>query len=329
MSVTRTRPLHVGLILDTIEDRTNVDRSPRWAQIVGNARLAEAVGFDSLWISDHLTHRFPGVTEYGIWECWSLIAALAAATQRVEIGPSVLCTGFRNPALIAKMADTVDEISNGRLILAIGAGWHEPEYRAFGFPFDNRIARFEEALQIIHGLLHRGTIDFHGRYYEALDCELRPRGPRPGGPPIMIGTIAGTPLARRLNVTSSGERMLGLVARYADMWNVPSFNDPTQVPLLRGMLARACETVGRDPATVQLTLGLMVNIPGWQNHPGNPPLRGPRVDMGAAEGPPERFAEVLDAFAREGVSQVHVFLDPDRPASIETFGRTLELLDRG
>jgi alkanesulfonate monooxygenase SsuD/methylene tetrahydromethanopterin reductase-like flavin-dependent oxidoreductase (luciferase family) len=269
------------------------------------------------------------VPEYGIWECWSLIAALAAATERVEIGPSVLCTGFRNPALIAKMADTVDEISNGRLILAIGAGWHEPEYDAFGFPFDNRIGRFEEALQIIHGLLRNGHVDFQGRFYEARACELRPRGPRPHGPPLMIGTMAGTPLARRMGLTSSGERMLGLVARYAELWNVPSFNNPADVPKLREMLERACEKAARDPATVQITLGLMVNIPGWQNYPGNPPLRGPRVEMGAVEGPPEYVADVLHAFAREGVSQVHIFLDPDRPESIEALGRTLDILDRG
>src|SRR5262245_22005700 len=142
MTGTRKRPLHVGLILDTIEDVTYPERSPRWSGMLERAKLAETVGFDSLWVSDHLTHRFPDYPEYGIWECWSLVAALAAATERVEIAPSVLCTGFRSPAVIAKMAGTVDEISNGRLILALGAGWHEPEYTAFGFPFDHRVSRF-------------------------------------------------------------------------------------------------------------------------------------------------------------------------------------------
>jgi len=112
------------------------------------------------------------------------LAALAAVTERVELGTLVTCTSFRNPALLAKMADTVEEISDGRLILGLGAGYYEPEYRAFGFPFDHRVGRFEEALQIVYGLLRRGTIDFNGQYYQARDCELTPRGPRPGGLPF-------------------------------------------------------------------------------------------------------------------------------------------------
>jgi alkanesulfonate monooxygenase SsuD/methylene tetrahydromethanopterin reductase-like flavin-dependent oxidoreductase (luciferase family) len=108
-------------------------------------------------------------------------------TERVELAPLVTCTGYRNPALLAKIADTVDEISGGRLILALGAGWHEPEYRAFGFPYDHRVGRFEEALAIIVPLLREGRVDFQGQYYQVRDCVLEPRGPRAGGPPILIG----------------------------------------------------------------------------------------------------------------------------------------------
>jgi alkanesulfonate monooxygenase SsuD/methylene tetrahydromethanopterin reductase-like flavin-dependent oxidoreductase (luciferase family) len=200
----RTRPLKVGVILpDTEREMGGAD--PRWKDVSAMAQRAEAAGFDSLWVTDHLIHRYPGMEPQGPWECWSNLAALAAITSRIEIGPVVCCTGFRNPALLAKMADTIDEISGGRLILGLGAGWNEPEYRAFGFPYDRRVSRFEEALTIIHGLLKTGRVDFDGTYHQAIDCELRPRGPRPAGPPIMIG--------------SSAPRMLGLLARYGDQWN--------------------------------------------------------------------------------------------------------------
>ena len=182
----------------------------------GDGEVAEDVGFDSVWVTDHLLFRFPPRDDQGLWECWSLLSALGAVTNRVEIGPLVSCTSYRNPALLAKIADTVDEISDGRLILGLGAGWHEPEYKSFGYPFDHRISRFEEALTIIHGLLRNGAIDFDGKYYQARDCELRPRGPRKNGPPILIG--------------STGERMLGLVAKYADHWNAWGRNNPDEIP---------------------------------------------------------------------------------------------------
>src|SRR4029079_1094319 len=119
--------------------------------LLAMARLAEDAGFDSLWLGDHLlmpVRAMPG-GRLGTWECWSVLAALAAATRRVELGPLVLCTGYRNPALLAKMADTVEEISGGRPVLGLGAGWSQGEYRAFGYPYDHRASRFEEAVQII------------------------------------------------------------------------------------------------------------------------------------------------------------------------------------
>ncbi len=154
--MSKQRPIKVGLIITSVEDRGGTT-TPSWHDLAARARVAEDVGFDSIWIPDHLIHRPPGTPDYGIWEAWSLVSALAATTSRVQIGTWVLGGGFRNPALLAKMADTVDEISGGRLILGIGSGWHEPEYTAFGYPFDHRVSRFEEAITIIAGSCATGT----------------------------------------------------------------------------------------------------------------------------------------------------------------------------
>src|SRR5215208_4032935 len=179
-NASRTRPLKVGLILPDTE-REMGGATARWTDLVQMARMAEDLGFDSIWNADHLIYRFPGKEVQGPWESWSLLAALAAVTTRVEIGPLVACTSFRNPALLAKIADTVDEVSGGRLILGLGAGWHAPEYKAFGYPFDQRVSRFEKALQIIVPLLKGEQVTFHGKFYDVDDVVLTPRGPRPGG----------------------------------------------------------------------------------------------------------------------------------------------------
>jgi len=192
MSEITTRPLKVGLMLPTNEGWM-AGGMARWSDLKTMAQHAEAVGFDSLWLADHLLFEFGEVGEppHGVWEAWSVLSALAAVTTRVQLGPLVVCTSFRNPTLLAKMTDTLDEISGGRLILGLGAGYHEREYRAFGYPFDHLVSRFEEALRIIHTLLRVGEIDFHGRYYDALACELRPRGPRVSGPGLRRRRAAG------------------------------------------------------------------------------------------------------------------------------------------
>src|SRR6266849_4021848 len=189
--------MQFGIALTTLEGGLQ-GRTPSFRDLRELAQGAEQMGFASLWMGDHLLYRFPGEEERGLWEVFSMLSALAAVTTRITLGSLVACTSFRNPALLAKIADTVDEISGGRLILGLGAGWHEPEYPAFGYRFDHRVSRFEEALTIIHGLLRHGKIDFAGIYYSARECELRPRGPRPSGPPILIG--------------STGQRMLRLLA---------------------------------------------------------------------------------------------------------------------
>src|SRR5690348_16342939 len=163
-------------------------QTPHWSDVQAMARAAEDVGLDSIWVCDHLRFKFPGVEE-STYECVTMLAALAAVTQRVQIGSLVICTGFRNPAVLASMVNTVEEISGGRVILGLGAGYHEPEYRAFGIPYDHRASRFEEAIHIIRTLLRERYVDFEGKFYSARDCALESSGPRPKGPPIMIGPM--------------------------------------------------------------------------------------------------------------------------------------------
>ena len=242
-----TRPLKVGVQLPEVE------REVRWPELLDMARALEDLGYDSLWFGEHLLYRWRERAPRGPWEAWAMLAGIAAATRRIELGPLVACTAFHNPAVLAKRADTIDEISGGRLILGLGAGWNETEFRAFGIPFDHRIDRFEEAFTIIRGLLRDGAIDFDGRYYQARDCELLPRGPRAasGGPPLMIG--------------SNGERMLRITAPPVDAWNswyADTGNTPSGVERLRDKVDAAAREAGRDPAAIERTVAVQVRMPG-------------------------------------------------------------------
>jgi probable F420-dependent oxidoreductase len=302
-----TRRLKVGIFFPHVE-REMAGRTPGWTDVLTMARTAEAMGFDSFWLPDHLLFRPDGGKPQGQWECWTLLAAIAACTSTIEIGPFVSCVGFRNPALLAKMADTVDEISGGRLILGLGAGWNEAEYTAFGYPFDHRVDRFEEAVQIIHALLRHGYVDFSGNYFSASECELRPRGPRRHGPPIMIGT--------------NGERMLRQTALYADAWNAFFWwtgNTPSGIPPLRERVDAACQEVGRDPSSLERTVCVLVELPGATGTPfSETPLRGS----------PEAIAESLHAYADKGITHVQLRLDPNTADGLAALGPVLGLLER-
>jgi alkanesulfonate monooxygenase SsuD/methylene tetrahydromethanopterin reductase-like flavin-dependent oxidoreductase (luciferase family) len=301
------RPLKVGVQLPEVE------REVRWPEIVDMVRAIEDLGYDSIWVGEHLLYRWTDRPARGPWEAWTSMAAIAAATSRVEFGPLVACTNFHNPALLAKQASTIDEISGGRFILGLGAGWNETEFRAFGFPFDHRIDRFEEAFTIIRTLLREGAIDFDGQFYQARDCELLPRGTRPGGPPLMIG--------------SKGPRMLRIALPHVDAWNVwfaDTGNVPDGVPPLRELVDTACRDVGRDPREVERTVAVQVRFPGGQGRiqgeyakAAPPPL----------EGSPEEMADVLRAYAREGIGHVQLVMDPIDRASIEAFAPVLGRLE--
>jgi alkanesulfonate monooxygenase SsuD/methylene tetrahydromethanopterin reductase-like flavin-dependent oxidoreductase (luciferase family) len=305
------RPLQVGLMLPTVEDWLDGETA-RWPDLLVLARAAEQAGFDSLWMPDHLIYEFPpGEPTHGIWEAWSLLAALAASTTRIKLGPLVACSGFRNPTLLAKSAHTLDEISDGRLVLGLGAGYHAFEYEAFGYPYDERVGRFEEALEIVTGLLRTGSVDFRGRFYEARECELRPRPE--GSPPILVGALA------------HASRMLGLCARYADLWNAWSVNRPEDVVPLREAVDAACEHAGRDPGTLGRTLGVLVDLPGSEAHP-NWVARFRTAFSAPATGSPEELAELFRGLAQEGICHAIVYLQPSTLAGIETFAQVLDLL---
>ena len=172
-----SRPCKIGVQLPEVE------RFVPWPEYVDLARRVEDAGFDSLWVGDHLLYDLPDGSTRGPHEAWTTLAALASATTRVELGPLVASTSFHAPAMLAKQAATVDAISAGRLIVGLGAGWNEREYTAFGFAYDRRVSRFEEALAIIAPLLRDGRTSFHGRFYEVDDCVLDPPPVRAGGPP--------------------------------------------------------------------------------------------------------------------------------------------------
>jgi alkanesulfonate monooxygenase SsuD/methylene tetrahydromethanopterin reductase-like flavin-dependent oxidoreductase (luciferase family) len=307
--VTTGRPLKVGVQLPEVE------REVRWPEVLDMVRAIEDLGYDSIWLGEHLLYRWEDRPPRGPWEAWTSMAGIAAVTSRVEFGPLVACTNFHNPALLAKQASTIDEISAGRFILGLGAGWNETEFRAFGFPYDHRVDRFEEAFTIIRTLLRDGAIDFDGRFYQARDCELLPRGPRPAGPPLLIG--------------SNGPRMLRMTMPYADAWNswfADIGNRPEGVARLREVVDDACRDVGRDPSDIARTVAVFVRGPG-----GSGRVQG-HYAAGAVpplEGAPEEVAAGLRAYARAGISHVQLVLDPITLESIHAVALVLRELDRG
>jgi alkanesulfonate monooxygenase SsuD/methylene tetrahydromethanopterin reductase-like flavin-dependent oxidoreductase (luciferase family) len=300
MSEPRVR---VGIVLP-IAQEDGMAAPPSYAEIREVARTAEATGFDSVWVYDHLLFRSDGETT-GIHECWTILSAIAEATERVELGTIVMCTSFRNPALLAKMAATLDHLSGGRLILGIGCGWHDPEYEAFGFPTDHKVGRFEEALTIIRGLIRHGRVDLDGRWQRAADAVLAP----PARPDLPILIAAKRP------------RMLELTARHADAWNLAWFGHPNdKLATGRADLLAACATVGRDPATLQQTVGIEVRYPDLLTvTPSVPPPGSPLT------GSAEDVAAGLIEHVELGAQHLIVAVDPATPAAVERLAAAVRL----
>jgi len=302
------RPLRVGVQLPEVE------RIVRWPEYVAMARAAEDAGFDTLWLGDHLLYRYADGSTRGPWEVWTMLSALAASTSRIRLGPLVASAAFHAPAMLAKLAATVDEVSGGRLVLGLGAGWNETEFRAFGFPFDHRISRFEEAFRIVRTLLHDGAIDFDGRFFQARNCVLLPPSSRPGGPPLMVGSI--------------GPRMLEITLPHVQSWNVwyaDTDNSPAGLePHLR-LVDDVCRRVGRDPAEVERTAAVLVRLPGGT---GRVMGNTTQAAIPPIQGDARAIATRLLEYAELGVAEVQLVVDPITVESIMSLAPVLTELDR-
>jgi alkanesulfonate monooxygenase SsuD/methylene tetrahydromethanopterin reductase-like flavin-dependent oxidoreductase (luciferase family) len=287
-----------------IGERGDPPRAVGYGQIRELALIAEQGGLDSIWAADHLFHQPATGSRRGLWENLTVMAALAEATERVEFGPLVLCTPFRNPGMIAWQANTLDEVSNGRFVLGLGAGWHEPEFAAFGFEFDHRVSLFADSLEVLVPLLRESRVDYDGRFASG-HALLSPRGPRPKGPPIMIAAF--------------GPRMMKLTARWADRFNTAWYGRPDDE--FRGEIANlraACDSLGRDLAEIHISVGLTVL---------NDATAAGRADN-FLKGPPEALAEVFGAWRDEGVAEVICRPEPATPEMYELLARAAETLSR-
>jgi alkanesulfonate monooxygenase SsuD/methylene tetrahydromethanopterin reductase-like flavin-dependent oxidoreductase (luciferase family) len=295
-------PFEIGLVLPTWE--SFVDGSPmRWKEIRDLAIRAEEVGFDTVWVPDELLWRQTDGRTEGWWECVAVLGAVAAVTTRVKVGTWILSALHRNPGISAKAAETVDEISGGRLVLGLGSGHAGRQAHAFGLPEDHVHGRFEEALEIIVPLLRQGRADFEGTFQAARDLDHRPVGPRPGKIPIMIG--------------AKGPRMLRLAARHADIWSwyAQERSDLAEFAPLLEALEAACQEVGRDPATIGRSAGIAVEPTSFKGTGDfGVPIRG-------------SFQEIADAFRifrTGGFTNLEVLVEPPTLAALDAMAPVIE-----
>jgi probable F420-dependent oxidoreductase len=278
-----------------------VERDVRWSEYLRMARAAEAAGFDSIWLGDHLLYRGDGRGERGPWEAWTMLAALAAVTDRMTLGPLVACTAFHPPGLIAKMAATIDEISAGRFVLGLGAGWNREEFAAFGLPYDHRVSRFEEAFAIIRGMLAGERVDARGRYHDAEDALLLP--PPRRRVPVMIG--------------SNGPRMLSIALPHADAWNTwydGYGNSADGFAALNARISDAAQRAGRDPAGIARSACVLVALDGAVERSADPEAPAIR---------PEALADHLARLAQAGADEAILVADPITEDSIVRLGGRL------
>lgn len=285
-----------------------VEREVRWPELAAMSRLIEDAGFDSIWVGDHLLYRTNARGAHGPWEAWSQMAAVAAITERVEIGPLVAATSFHAPAMLAKKASTLDEISQGRFILGLGAGWNETEYEAFGFPYIRRASRFEAAFDIIRRLLAGEEVTHHSDFYDVERCILLPPGPT-ASLPLLIGSI--------------GRRVLGITAPYMSLWNAwyaGYGNRPDGLPPLLEDVHTVLSEAGRHPAEVEMTTAILMQFPGGEGrmHAEPQPSANPLT------GSPAELADWLHQWEAAGISHVQLVLDPITLESVTQAAAVLE-----
>lgn len=297
------RPCKIGVQLPEVE------RFVPWPEYADMAQRAEAVGYDSIWVGDHLLYDLPDGVTRGPYEAWTTLAALASITERVELGPLVASTAFHAPTMLAKQAATVDAISNGRLIAGLGAGWNRREFDGYGFPYDRRVSRFEEALAIIAPLLRDGRTSYHGEFYDVDDCVLDPPPVRPGGPPIMLG--------------SNSPRMLGIGLPVVDAWNVwwSIYDNSAERYAEVKAEVDAVMPAGR---AVAATAAVMVTVPGGRGR-----LMGSDYNAQVATVTPDGLADHVRALATIGATHLQLVLDPITSETIDLVAQVLADLDRG
>jgi probable F420-dependent oxidoreductase len=238
----------------------NYSRTP--AEVLEQARVADGTGWYGVWLADHYMPNTGDTTPArgDTYECWALLPALAAVTERVRIGTLVSPTSVHHPALLAKRASTIDWLSGGRMVLGLGAGWQINEHHAYGIelePPGKRVSRFEESIQIVRSLLSAESTTFHGAYYDITDAPCDPK-PVQSPLPLLVGTRS--------------PRMLRITARHADEWN--TWGTPEQAAVHRAALIETCHEVGRDPATVRTSVNALVDLDGSAPPPGRAALFG-------------------------------------------------------
>ena len=300
--------LEIGLVLPMFEDpQTGV--KPAWVTIEAMAGRAEEIGFDTVWVADELLWRVPSWPgPRGWWECVSMVGAVAAATSTIGVGTWVLSALHRTPALTVKVAETLDEIAGGRFVFGLGSG-HPGDGAAFGFPEDKPVARYEEALQIIVPALRTGSVSWEGEHHQAVELEVRPRGPRANRIPLMLA--------------GHGPRTMRLAARHADIWSgfaTEASQADWFIPMLE-RLDEACAEVGRDPATLGRSIGVAVETAD----PGGTEKAGLGVPI---TGSPSDIADQIARFETLGVTQVEVMLWPGTEPALEALTPAIELLRR-
>ncbi|OLC10277.1 MAG: hypothetical protein AUH39_02565 [Chloroflexi bacterium 13_1_40CM_67_9] len=264
-----------------------VEREVRWPEVAAIARAAEQSKFDSIWVGDHLLYRGGGRPERGPWDAWTQLAALAAITTRVRLGPLVAATAFHPPGVIARMAASIDDISGGRLTLGLGAGWNEPEFHAFGFPFDRTVSRFVESFEIVRRLLTAERVTFKGEFHTVEDAILLP--PPRRRVPIMLG--------------SNGARMLATALPHVDAWNTwfTSYGNTVDgFANLRADVDAACVKAGRDPSELTHSACVLVQV---GNGAGERPHDVPPVAS-------TNLAPHLRLLAEAGADEAILIVDP-------------------
>jgi len=277
-----------------------VEREVRWPEVRRIAVVAEECGFNSIWLGDHLLYRDDGRAERGPWDVWTQLSALAAVTTRVRLGPLVAATAFHAPGILARASASVDEISGGRFVLGIGAGWNETEFRAFGFPFDRRVARFAESFEVVRRLLAGQHVTYAGEFVSVDDAVLLP--PPARRVPLMLG--------------ANGDRMLTVGLAHADAWNTwysPYGNTVEGFAAASERVSAICARLGRDPLAIERSACVFVAVDGGA---GERPHDLPPVDATA-------LAAHLHALAEAGADEAILVVDPITESSVGTLAAVL------